>query len=143
MALTQVQKRLLEAAREAAVELGDRGRALTSLIGELSACEKANLTWELSDGYDAVSGQDRFQIKSRKSWSTPKVNPAGRLGRFGRKKGYPFDVGIYVALDDEFNVVGIWKMGVSSLKALEDAESANRGLHVDTFVKNAEPVFVS
>jgi hypothetical protein len=143
MALTQVQKRLLQTAREAAKELGQKGRGLTFLIGELSACAKRNLTWEPSEGYDARSGQLRVQIKTRKSWSTPEVNPRGRLGRFGRKKGYPFDVGLYVALDDEFNVAAIWEMDVTRLEALEDAESSNRGLHVGTFVDKAERVFVS
>ena len=141
--MTEAQKRLLRGAREAARELGQMGKALTSVIGELSACEKLNLTWEPSDGYDAVSGEGRLQIKTRKSWSTPKVNPAGRLGRFGRKKGYLFDVGLYVELDYEFNVVGMYKMEVKRLKALEDAVSGTSGLHVHTFIKNAERVFVS
>ena len=77
MALTKAQKRLLEAAREAAQELGlvaagqpakdqrRRGRELTPLIGELSACEKLDLTWEPSDGYDARTGHLRFQVKTR------------------------------------------------------------------------------
>ena len=67
MALTQAQERLLQAAREAA-------RELTALIGELAACQKMDLTWEPSDGYDAKRGKRRFQIKTRKSWSTPTVS---------------------------------------------------------------------
>ena len=79
MALTQAQERLLQAAREAARELdanelGSRGRELTALIGELAACQKMDLTWEPSDGYAAKRGKRRFQINTRKSWSTPTVS---------------------------------------------------------------------
>ncbi len=140
MALTHAQKRLLEVAREAAVELGQRGRGLTSLIGELAACESEDLTWEPSDGYDAKSGQDRIQIKTRKSWSTPKVNPNGRLGRFGRKKGYLFDDAMYVELTDDFNMSGLWRMRVEEVKVLEEKEPGGRALHVRTFRDSAEKV---
>ncbi|MEE9285496.1 MAG: hypothetical protein V3V35_07200, partial [Dehalococcoidia bacterium] len=134
MALTKKQKRLLKAATEVAQELAlvgagqpakegqRRGRELTPLIGELNACEKLNLTWEPSDGYDARTGHLRVQVKTRKSWSTPTVNPAGRLGRFGRKKGYPFDIAVYIELDDDFNTASLWCMGVEGVKALEEAE---------------------
>ena len=148
MALTKLQERLLETAREAAreldsKELGSRGRELTALIGELTACQRMNLVWEPADGYDAKSGDRCFQIKTRKSWSTLEVNPRGRLGRFGRKKGYLFDVGLYVALDNEFDVDGIWTMQVEELKSLEDAEAGKRALHVSTFLKHSEQVFPS
>ena len=148
MALTQAQERFLEAASEAARELdaneiGSRGRELTSLIGKLVACQKMDLMWEPSDGYDAREGERRFQIKTRKSWTTPNVNRTGRLGIFRRKKGYGFDVGLYVELDGEFDVVGIWEMEVTRIKALEDVESGGRALHVGTFVREAKPVFVS
>ena len=138
MALTDAQKRLLEAAREAAVELGQRGRGLTSLIGELAACESENLVWEPSDGYDAKFGQLRVQVKTRKSWSTPEVNPSGRLGRFGRKKGYLFDVAMYVELNDDFNMSGLWRMRVEQVKVLEEKEQSGRGLHVGTFRNTTE-----
>ena len=138
MSLTDAQKRLLEAAREAAVELGQTGRGLTPLIGELAACESENLVWEPSDGYDAKSGQLRIQIKTRKSWSTPKVNPNGRLGRFGRKKGYLFHVAMYVELNDDFNTTGLWRMRVEEVRVLEEKEKSGRGLHVHTFRSNAE-----
>ncbi len=137
MALTDGQKRLLEAARKAGVELGQRGRGLTALIGELATCESENLTWEPSDGYDAKSGQIRIQIKTRKSWSTPEVNRKGRLGRFGRKIGYVFDDAMYVELNDDFNMTGLWRMRVEEVKVLEEKESG-RGLHVGTFRNNAE-----
>ena len=136
--LTQKQRRLLGAAREAALELGQRelgrrGRELTALIGELGACEKMRLIWEPSNGYDAKSGQCRFQIKTRKSWTTPTVNPAGRIGRFGRKETYGFDVAVYVELGDTFSVSCTWRMDVATVKALEEVEHLSRGLHVSTF----------
>ena len=80
-------------------------------------------------------------IKTRKSWSTPEVNRAGRIGRFGRKSGYPFDVAVYVELDDSFNVSGIWCMKVDEVERLE--EKGSRGLHVGTFVQKAKPGFMS
>jgi hypothetical protein len=139
MALTQAQKRLLESARSAANELdSDGGRELVPLIGELTACEKLDLTWEPSKGYDAKADQERVQIKTRKSWSTPEVNPRGRLGRFGRKEDYFFDVAVYVELDDDFNLANLWRMGRDEVRALEGRESANRALHVSTFRNKAE-----
>ena len=143
MALTQAQERLLQAAREAALELdanelGSRGRELTALIGELAACQKMDLTWEPSDGYDATMGERRFQIKRRKSWSTPNVNRAGRLGRFGRKKGYDFHVAVYIELDADFSTVGVRRMGVNEIKELEQRERSGKGLHVGTFLDNVQ-----
>jgi hypothetical protein len=138
MALTNAQRSLLKAAQQAARELGEHGKALTSLIGELWACEKGDLTWEPSDGYDAKSGKLTFQIKTRKSWSTPEVNPLGRLGRYGTKKGYLFDVAVYVELDNDFNGVGIWHMSADEVKSLEEHMGVSTGLHVHTFKKSAE-----
>ena len=148
MALTQAQERLLQAAKEAARELGanelgSRGRELTSLIGELITCQMMDLTWEPSNGYDATRGERRVQIKTRKSWSTPNVNRAGRLGLFRRRKGYCFDVGLYIELNHEFDVVGIWEMDSTKIKALEDAESSDRALHVGTYVREAKLAFES
>ena len=140
MSLTDAQRRLLEASKQAARELGDRGRGLTSLvgvIGELSACEEADLVWKPSDGYDASSGRRKFQIKARKSWTTPGVNPSGRLGRYGTKRGYPFDVAMYVELDSDFNTVGIWEMSAGEIRALEERTGAGRGLHIHTFKSGA------
>jgi len=138
MALTEAQQNLLKAAQQAARELGEHGKELTSLIGELWSCEKGNLIWEPSDGYDAKSGKLTFQIKTRKSWSTPEVNPLGRLGRYGTKKGYLFDVAIYTELDNDFNGMGIWHMSADEVKSLEEQMSRSAGLHVHTFKKNAE-----
>ena len=150
MALTKKQKRLLEAAKDAARELvlvaagqpakerKRMGRELTPVIGELSACEKLDLAWEPSDGYDATTGQLRVQVKTRKSESTPTVNPVGRMGRFGRKKGYLFDIAIYVELDDGFEIKNIYQMNADQVKDLEESEPSERGLHVGKFLSNAK-----
>ena len=145
MALTKAQKRLLDAAREVGREPGQGGkylgRELSSLIGELAACEELDLRWEPSTGYDACSGKDRVQIKTRKSESTPEVNPKGRIGRVGHSKPYSFDVAVYVELDDKFNVSGIWRMPVDEVEALEEQkDKGNRGLHVSTFRSRAEKI---
>ena len=140
MALTDAQRNLLKAAQQAARELGAYGKALTYLIGELWACENGDLTWEPSEGYDAKLGELTFQIKTRKSWSTPEVNPLGRLGRYGTKKGYRFNVAVYVELDNDFNGVGIWHMGADDVKSLEERMGGSAGLHVHTFKKNAEKI---
>jgi len=67
MALTEVQKRLLDVTRLAANELGsDGGRELVSLIGKLTVCEELDLIWEPSKGYDAKTDNERVQIKTRK-----------------------------------------------------------------------------
>ena len=140
MPLTNAQQCLLEAAQETARELGEHGKALTSLIGELWACANCDLRWEPSEGYDAKSDTGlTFQIKTRKSWSTPEVNPQGRLGRYGTKKGYRFDVALYVELDNDFKGVGIWHMGADYVESVEKStEPTGRGLKVHAFKNNAE-----
>ena len=141
MALTDAQRRLLKAATAVAKDLeSDGARELVPLIGELTVCERLDLTWKPSEGYDALSDASRFQIKTRKSWSTPGINPAGRLGRFGRKKGYNFDVALYAELDEAFNLSSLWRMGFGEVRALEEKESGGRALHVGTFRKNATQI---
>ena len=138
--LTCYQKEFLASAKEVAIQMGKNGRALTGVIGELSACEKLGLKWKPTDGYDAVdgSGTIRYQIKTRKNWTAAnkekkwwncyKADPAGRMGRFQGKGNYDFDMGIYVELDDDFEVWGIWELKKSALKKLEKGNSY--GLHV-------------
>ncbi|MEJ2740018.1 MAG: hypothetical protein P8105_09375, partial [Dehalococcoidia bacterium] len=70
--------------------------------------------------------------------STQEVNPRGRLGRYGTKKGYLFDVAIYTELDGDFNPVNIWHMNAGKVESLEEQISSNAGLHVYTFKKSAE-----
>lgn len=130
MALTKAQKRLLDASREVAIELGGRGKVLTGLIGELSACLDDPLKWEPSDGYDATVGDLRVQVKTSRC-----PTPGETTGWFGRnkKKGYSFEIAMYVELDTEFNVAGIWHMGVNEVKELEETETSTWGLHIDRF----------
>lgn len=142
MPLTRPQKELLGLLRQVALELGENGRALTSLIGELSACELLGLNWQPSQGFDATRpGGGRVQIKSRKSWTTETVNPAGRLGRFVKKGEYDFDQGIFVELDDRYEVVKIWELNAGQIRELESKEPKGRGLHVYAFRQAATIVY--
>ena len=84
------------------------------------------------------SGTIRYQIKTRKNWTEAnkkkkwwnchKVDPAGRMGRFEGRGNYDFDIGIYVELDDDFEVWGIWECEKLVLKKLEKGNGL--GLHV-------------
>ena len=141
MALTLNQKQFVEAAKAVARELGEQGRCLSGVIGELAACEELDLEWRPSDGFDAVTSEGRrIQIKTRKSWSTEAVNPLGRLGRFGRKAGYTFDQGMLVELDSVFEASHIWSLGKNEIQTLED-KVPGKGLHVGTFKRCAVPVY--
>ena len=78
MALTNYQKQLLTSAKNAGLEIGEYGKALTNIVGELSLCASQNFIWQPTDGYDALTlDGKRVQIKTRKSWTTPGVNPSG------------------------------------------------------------------
>ena len=130
MALSQAQRKLLEASVEAARELGERGKALTGLIGELSACQDQHLTWEPSNGYDAKRGDLRVQIKTARS-----PTAGYTMGWFGRKKKtvYLFDEAVYVELDANFNVAGIWHMDGGDVEQLERSESSTWGVRIKRF----------
>lgn len=131
MALNNNQKRLLHYLKQVALELGYEGKTLTPLIGELSACKLLGLKWEPSVGYDALGSEGRrFQIKTRKSWSTEKVNSKGRVGRFGNKGRYDFDQGIFVELGKGFEVTQIWQASREEIMYLEAKKIEGRGLHV-------------
>lgn len=138
MSLTTNQEQLLYYLKQVALEIGESGRSLTSLIGELSACTVLNLIWQPREGYDALTTSDeRIQIKTRKSWSTQQVNPRGRLGRFGKKGRYEFDEGIFVELDNNFEVSHIYLLPRQKIQELETKESTGRGLHISTFTSQA------
>ena len=142
MALTKLQLQLLSDLKQVAQSLGEEGRCLTDLIGELSACRYLNLKWKPSDGYDAVSKNGELvQIKTRKSWTTTSVNPSGRLGKFGRKAGYRFDRGVYVELEQHFEISGIWEMDTETIRKLESKESAGKPLHVGTFRSKGQRLY--
>lgn len=142
LALTRNQEQLLNLLKQVALELGENGRALTSLIGELSACKLLDLSWRPSPGYDALApDRRRFQIKARKSWSTDEVNPHGRLGKFGKKGKYDFDHGLFVELNKDFEVRRIWQLARDAIVDLETGESGGRGLHVGTFMRSATLIY--
>jgi len=142
MGLTELQKELLRLLKQVALELGENGRALTGLIGELSACELLGLNWQPSPGFDAIGPSgELIQIKSRKSWATETINPRGRLSRFSKKGKYDFDHGIFVELDDRYEVVRIWQLNVRQLEVLEFKEPKGNGLHVYTFRKAGAIVY--
>ena len=142
MGLSANQEQLLVSLRRVALELGESGRSLTALIGELSACRLLALTWQPSVGFDAIGADGHsVEIKSRKSWTTEAVNPLGRLGRFGKKGTYGFAIGILVELNDFFEVAGIWQLDRDHIELLESKESKGRGLHVYTFEQAAKRVY--
>ena len=65
MALTNYQKQLLTSAKNAGLEIGEYGKALTNIVGELSLCASQNFIWQPTDGYDALTlDGKRVQIKT-------------------------------------------------------------------------------
>ncbi|MFH1141887.1 MAG: hypothetical protein V1724_09585 [Chloroflexota bacterium] len=143
MALTGPQKALLEAAKKTALQLGELGKELTGLIGELSACEKEDLTWEPSKGYDAkTSSGQRVQIKTRRALVAPFVRKAETMGWFGRrnKSEYSFDIAMYVELDKNFSLVGkgIWQMSAAEVCQLERVGTSTWGFRVGAFKNYVE-----
>jgi hypothetical protein len=142
MALSKKQERLLSLLKQVALEIGDAGRSLTDIIGELSTCKLLGLTWKPSEGYDALGpSRTQFQIKTRKSWSTAQVNPKGRIGRFGKKDKYDFDQGLYVELDKTFEVQTILLMSKEVIIALESKKTKKRGLHVSEVRRYGKKVY--
>ena len=137
MAITKQQIIFLKELKKTAISLENEGKCLTFLIGELSACDYLNMKWKPSDGYDAISKKGELvQIKTRKSWSTQQVNGSGRLGKFGRKNGYQFHKGVYIELDHDFEVSGIWEMSVAKIRNLENKVPNGKALHVSDFRNN-------
>ena len=72
--------------------------------------------------------------KEKNWWKDHKADPAGRMGRFEGRGNYDFDAGIYVELDEDWEVWGIWECEKSVLKELEKGNS--RGLHVRKVVEH-------
>lgn len=143
MSLSANQEQLLISLRKVALEAGDSGRALTSLIGELFACKILGLVWQPSQGFDAVGANgERFQIKSRKSWATEQVKLSARLGRFGKKGEYNFNTGLFVEFNSFWEVIGIWQVSREQIELLESKKEAKgRGLHVRDFRQAASKVY--
>ncbi len=142
MALSPTQKTFLKDLRIVANELGEDGKNLTSLIGELSACDLLDMKWEPSTGYDSVDKKNnKVEIKTRRDSKGGDVNKRGRMGKFGKRGKYRFDYGLYVELDRQFEVKNIFKSSKKTLINLEQNEKQDRGLHISTFVKHAERIF--
>jgi hypothetical protein len=146
LGLNEKQKTLLYClkvvGREVCKEWDSVG-ALTSLTGELSACELLNMSWKPSTGYDCIDNLGKkVQVKSRRDSKCGIVNKQGRLGKFGKKGEYKFDRGLYVELDGDFNVVSIYEVPKTFIQKLENNEKGGRALHVSTFIKNAgQPIY--
>jgi len=135
MALTADQKQLLKKLRTVARQLGEHGSSLTSLIGELSACDILNMRWQPSKGYDCVDGDGKkVEIKTRRDSKGGQVNPLGRMGRFGNRDKYKFNYGLFVELEPTFNVRAIYRLGKTAIERLEQKERPGRGLHIHSFI---------
>lgn len=50
-----------------------------------------------------------------------------------RRAGYNFVKGIYVELEQYFEISGFWEMATKTIKKLESKESAGKPLHVGAF----------
>ena len=149
--LDEVQKRFLDFAKKVAMKMGENGKSLTGVIGELSACEKLGLSWEPQDGWDAERNNHTYQIKTRKNqkkdnpkenwWKQNKhrVDPNGRMGRFEGNTKWCFNTGLYVELDEEFEVWGIWELDKSGVEKLE--KNHDLGLRISAFKKAARIVY--
>lgn len=114
-----------------------KGRVLTGLIGELSACQILELSWEPSDGHDATdSVGNRVQIKSRRDGSGGKIDPNGTVSGF---TNFDFHYALYVELDANFEVDAIYKIEVKELISL--IKRKDNALTVAAFRKYGKRVF--
>ncbi len=136
MSLTSSQKRLLKSLKIVAKDLGENGRSLTGLIGELSVCDILDMKWLPETGYDCIDNKNNnVEIKTRRGSKGSEVDKRGRLGKFGKRGNYRFAYGLYVELNPKFEVVNIYKLSKRTIKILEQKEN-DRGLHISTFVNN-------
>ena len=143
MGLSKDETILLKLLRKTAIKAGDPGgREFTGLIGELAACELFGYKWAPHFGYDALTEDGlKVQIKSRKSWTTPRVNPAGTIGKFGPKNQYNFDIGILIELDHKFEIIEVWERSMDSIRELETKRPPGRSLHFRTFTNDIKSKF--
>ena len=108
----------------------------TGFLGELYACKVLGLRLAENPnqkGYDAEKDGKRYQIKTRCSIKSSKVNPRGRIGKF---RGLDFDSALLVLLDDKYNLRGIWQAEANDelRKAIEKDQTKNSGMHLKTFL---------
>jgi hypothetical protein len=148
MSLTDTQEQLLKYLKLAAVELSESDSVLisffTSLIGELSACKLLNLSWEPSEGYDAVGPKptnERYQIKTRRASGIKAVLGKHKPSSFGKRNKYDFDKGLYVELDREFEVREIRQLFKNEIISLEDKDVKQRRMHVRDIKKIGTVVY--
>jgi len=136
--LTAVQERALEAVKALARQLPqEKGRALTGLIGELSACNPLELTWDPSSGYDAIDRDGKHvQIKTRRDSRGGAINSVGTVGKF---TNFDFHYALYAELDAEFNLLSIYKIERDVLRSL--IKRKDNALTVHDFRKNGKFVF--
>ena len=139
MTLTNDEESLLDILRKTAkqrVKAGEEFTEFTGIIGELAACQRFGYRWTPSDGYDATDEDcNRIQIKTRKVWSSPNFK-SGRIGKFGRKNKYEFEIGILVLLDKEFEIAEVWQLDKDEIRNRESREDGRLlALHVSTFIK--------
>lgn len=120
MGLNKDEKELLRLAKKTAARFGKKGNFLTGLIGELSACDKFNLKWGPSEGYDARdSKKKRFEVKTRRAADGGIISSHGTIGRFGRKKGYSFEYGLYVELGKNYEPVCFRRASKNVIRSCE------------------------
>jgi hypothetical protein len=145
--------RLITVAKQK-IENGGTFTEFTGLIGELAACKKLGYIWAPIEGHDAtdpatIPPDKKIQIKTRRL-QTSKNLKAGTLGRFGsaryhkEKDEYPFDIGILVVLDLNFEIARIGESTKDRIEMMEagpkdrQKQSGNdkklSGLNVSTFI---------
>jgi hypothetical protein len=136
--LNDVQNAALEAIKCLARQLPiERGRALTGLIGELSACNLLRLNWNPSSGYDATDKYgNQVQIKARRDSKGGPINSVGTVGRF---TNFKFHYALYVELDTEFEPTRIYKIDSNLLRSLIKRE--DNAITVHNFRKHGSVVY--
>lgn len=127
---------------------GLMGKALTGLIGELSACridpERRKLKWEPSVRYDCIDRDGhKYEIKTRRdSQGRKEVNPRGTIGRYGKRDKYIFDVGLYVELSTDYEVTRIYKMSIDLVSKLEaQSKRKDKCITVGNFRAKAKLIY--
>ncbi len=142
MGLNYNQKSLLISLKIVAKALNEKGRNLTGLIGELSVCDRKNMKWDPSDGYDCIDNEGKkVEIKTRRDSKGGTIKKQGRLGRYGKKGKYNFDYGLYVELDNGFEITRIYKIHKAAIKRLEEQERESRGVHISAILKIGKSIF--
>lgn len=148
MPLKKLQKQLLNLLRENAKKMGPDGKTLTGLIGELSVCiinfPEFKLKWEPSVGYDCLDqNEKKYEIKTRKdSKGRKEVNSKGTVGRYGKRDKYIFDIGLYVELNEYYEVSRTYEMPCDEIRRLElQSTRKDKCLTVGTFRRKGRPIY--